>query len=79
MAQTTETLSKPATKILKDGSLVSSIQLEPLFSVPAKYKEYNRIELTELSDSELQKLPAESFQSYKSMFLRQASAVENAN
>lgn len=71
-----EVLSAPEMKTLANGSVVSSVVLNPEFSVPSKYKDYNRIELTELADSDLHGVSAAAFRSYGSLWVTQAASSD---
>jgi hypothetical protein len=55
---------------------VSAIDLEPVFTVPSKYSSYVHQELTEMTNTEMQKLPDSAFESYVSTWIKQAASVD---
>ena len=66
-------------KQTKDGGIVSSIDLEPVFAVPAKYSGYVRQEATEATSPEIQKLSDAVLDSYVKIWIKQAGSVANPN
>lgn len=62
-------------KEIKGGFLVSAIDLKPVFKVPVKYQSYNRIELTEMDEKELNAQGSDN-RDYQVNWLKQASSVE---
>ena len=66
-------------KKTKDGGIVSSIDLEPVFAVPGKYSGYVRQEATEATKPEIQNLSDTALDSYVKTWIKQAASVANPN
>ncbi|MBK1612572.1 hypothetical protein CKO44_03725 [Rubrivivax gelatinosus] len=66
----------PTTRQSTSFGSVSSIVLEPLFQVPARYAGYVRQEVSEAGNAEIQKMPDALFDRYGATWLLQAASVE---
>jgi predicted small lipoprotein YifL len=67
------------TKHTKNGGVVSSIILEPVFAVPGKYTSYVRQEVSEASSAEIAKLSGAALEAYVNTWIKQAGSVANPN